>query len=381
MSDAGPRCRSHRHPTADAGAGGTGAPPSPASPLLSPLASSADASLPPLGDVVVTGGAGAIGSRLVRRLLADGARRVVVIDTLTSGHAWLLPDDPRVELHVHDVVDIASLALPVHEPIVFHLAAFFANQNSVDHPFADLHTNGHGTLAVLHWAAAQQARVVVYASAGCSIAGHDTPGAIREDAPVSLHLDTPYQITKALGEFYCTWFGSSARGAHVRPLPTVRCRFFNSYGPGELPGAYRNVIPNFIWRALHDLPLVITGTGEETRDFVYVDDLVDGLVRSAHTVAAHGEAINLGTGRETRVIDLARAVIAACASNSPIVYAPRRAWDHAVRRQADVTKAQRLLGHAPAVLVPDGLRETVAWFRTHRAAIAAAVGVPDRAST
>ena len=89
----------------------------------------------------------------------------------------------------------------------------------------------------------------------------------------------------------------------------MRCRFFNSFGPGEVPGPYRNVIPNFIWRALHDEPLAITGTGDETRDFIYVDDLVDGLVRAGRTDAAHGEAINLGTGRQTRVIDLARAII------------------------------------------------------------------------
>lgn len=329
----------------------------------------ADASAHAGGDVLVTGGAGAIGSRLVRRLLADGARRVVVVDDLSSGYAWLLPDDARVTLHVHDVADIASLPIALDRPTVFHLAAFFANQNSVDHPFDDLHTNGRGTLATLVWAAAQRARVVVYASAGCSIAGHEAPGAIREDAPVSLHLDTPYQITKALGEFYCNYFAMQ--------VPTVRCRFFNSFGPGEVPGAYRNVIPNFIWRALHDAPLVITGTGDETRDFVYVDDLVDGLVRSARTPAAHGEAINLGTGRETRVLDLALQVIAACDSQSEILFGARRTWDKADRRQADIGKAQRVLGHAPAITVTDGLRETVAWFRAHEAQIADVVGRPQ----
>ena len=178
-----------------------------------------------IGSVVVTGGAGAIGSRLVRRLVEDGAERVVVIDDLSSGYRWLVPDDSKVELVTRDVCDIAELGIDVESPLVFHLAAVFANQNSVDHPDADLHTNGLGTLNVLRWASSVRARRVVYASAGCSIAGHGIDAPIREDMPVSLDLDTPYQITKALGEFYCNYFLTS--------VSSVRCRFFNSFGPGE----------------------------------------------------------------------------------------------------------------------------------------------------
>jgi UDP-glucose 4-epimerase len=307
------------------------------------------------GDVVVTGGAGAIGSNLVRRCLADGARRVVVVDDLSSGYEWLLPDDPRVQFVRADVCTMLSLDLDVDAPLVFHLAAFFANQNSVDHPLDDLHTNGRGTLTALMWAEQKRARRVVYASAGCSIAGHGIDAPIREDMPVSLHLDTPYQITKALGEFYCNYY--------LRSVSTVRCRFFNSYGPGEVPGRYRNVIPNFIRLALDDQPLVITGTGEETRDFIYVDDLVDGLVRCAVTPAAHGEAFNLGTGRETRVIDLARMIIDATGSRSRIEYAPRRDWDHSTRRCADVSRAREVLGFNPQVGMAAGIDSTVAWFQ------------------
>jgi len=311
-----------------------------------------------IGSAVVTGGAGAIGSRLVRRLLHDGAERVVVVDDLSSGYRWLLPDDPKVELVTSDVCEIADLGIEVESPLVFHLAAFFANQNSVDHPDLDLHTNGLGTLNVLRWASSVAARRVVYASAGCSIAGHGIDAPIQEDMPVSLNLDTPYQITKALGEFYCNYF--------LTMVSSVRCRFFNSFGPGEVPGAYRNVIPNFVWRALHDEPLIITGTGEETRDFIYVDDLVDGLVRAGTTEAAHGQAINLGTGRQTRVIDLARAVIDLCDSKSEIVFAPRRAWDHSLRRQADNSRARHVLGLAPSVDLRTGLERTVTWFHEHR---------------
>jgi nucleoside-diphosphate-sugar epimerase len=308
-----------------------------------------------LKDAVVTGGAGAIGSRLVRRLLDAGAARVVVVDDLSSGYDWLLPDDRRVTLRRGDVCNISELRLEVENPTIFHLAAFFANQNSVDHPTDDLHTNGLGTLATLMWARDVQAKRVVYASAGCSIAGHGIDGPIREDMPVSLDLDTPYQITKALGEFYCNYFS--------KDVSTVRCRFFNSFGPGEVPGRYRNVIPNFIWLAMNGEPLTITGTGEETRDFIYVDDLVDGLMRAATTPAAHGRAINLGTGMQTRVIDLAKMIIRACDSKSRIQYAPRRPWDNSTHRQADISCARETLGLKPSVTVEQGIAETVKWFR------------------
>ncbi len=312
------------------------------------------------GPVVVTGGAGAIGSRLVRRLLDAEADRVVVVDDMSSGYEWLLPKDPRVTLLRQDVATEGALP-DVDEPTVFHLAAFFANQNSVDHPLADLHTNGRGTLNVLMWAQARRAQRLVYASAGCSIAGHGFDGPIREDLPVSLHLDTPYQITKALGEFYCNYFDAR--------VPTVRCRFFNSYGPGEVPGEYRNVIPNFIWRALNDLPLIITGTGDETRDFIWVDDLVQGLMLCAKVPEARGGAFNLGTGRQTRVRDLAEMILEATGSSSKLQFAARRGWDKSIRREADITRARTLLGFNPEVTVSQGIERTVAWFRENRARI------------
>ena len=182
-----------------------------------------------MSTTVVTGGAGAIGSRLVARVLAQGAERVVVVDDLSSGHAWLLPTDARVQLTRSDVCDTLDQRLEAERPLVFHLAAFFANQNSVDHPRDDLRTNGLGTLTTLMWAAGRGARRFVYASAGCSIAGHGIDAPVREDMPVSLEQDTPYQITKTLGEFYCRYFDGQ--------VPTVRCRFFNSYGPARSPAS------------------------------------------------------------------------------------------------------------------------------------------------
>ena len=307
------------------------------------------------GHCIVTGGAGAVGSRLVRRLLDAGAEAVYVVDDLSSGHAWLLPSDARLQLIQRDIVDFFNHDAEIDGTHIFHLAAFFANQNSVDHPVADLQTNGIGTLKVLKWAAEKGVKRVVYASAGCSIAGHDVEGPISEDLPVSLHLDTPYQITKALGEFYCNYY--------LDRVSSVRCRFFNSFGPGEVPGTYRNVIPNFIWKALHDQPLTITGTGHETRDFIFVDELVEGLMRCALVEEAHGQAINLGTGRQTQIVDLANAIIRATGSESEIRYAPRRDWDNSITRQADVSKAANILALGPNTDLEEGLEKTVLWFR------------------
>ncbi|MBI5236964.1 MAG: NAD-dependent epimerase/dehydratase family protein [Deltaproteobacteria bacterium] len=304
---------------------------------------------------LVTGGAGAIGSTLVRRLLSSGAPRVIVIDNLTSGYRWLLPEDERLVFINDDIAGLSSEKLALKDAFVFHLAAFFANQNSVDHPEDDLHTNGLGTLRVLKWAAENKSRRVIYSSAGCSIAGHGIDGPIREDMPVSLHLDTPYQITKALGEFYCNYYQNL--------VSTARCRFFNSYGPGEVPGFYRNVIPNFIWLALNNRPLTITGTGEETRDFIYVDDLIDGIILAATVPEAGGRAFNLGTGVQTRIGDLAETVIRLTGSKSAIVYGKRRAWDKSTHRQADMSLASGALNFKPTVKVEVGLGRTIEWFR------------------
>ena len=305
---------------------------------------------------VVTGGAGAIGSRLVARLLADPSiARIVVVDDLSSGHLELLPQNPRVQIRPIPVESTGAFAGIEEGTTVFHLAAHFANQNSIDHPEDDLRSNGLGTLRVLEWARHSRAERVVFASAGCTIARHDVAGPIREDMPPTLDVATPYQAHKMLGELYCNYFHASGGP------PTVRCRFFNSYGPGEVPGPYRNVIPNFLRCALRDEPLVITGTGDETRDFLYVEDLVDGLLLCATHDRALGEAVNLGTGKQTRIADLARWIVEVSGSKSAITHAPRRSWDRTLTREACVDKA-RALGFNPKVDVREGVERTLRWF-------------------
>ncbi len=315
---------------------------------------------------LITGGAGCIGSNLCHALLEGGISQLVVIDDLSAAERWNLPPSDRVAFLEGSILDRSLLtrAFAFRPDFVFHLAAFFANQNSVEHPEADLQVNGLGTLRVLEQARATGVGRVVYASSGCSVYGSQAPLPLHEEF-VSLHLNTPYQITKLLGELYSNFFHNSYS------LPVVRARLFNVYGPGEIPGRYRNVIPNFIYWAQQGQPLPITGTGKETRDFTYVGDIVSGLLRCGVLPSAVGEAINLASGVETKVIDLAQQVNALIGNPAGIRHAERRRWDTHSRRRAAIDKARMLLGYQPRTDFASGLRHTLAWFQNHRKEIAA----------
>jgi nucleoside-diphosphate-sugar epimerase len=315
--------------------------------------------------VLVTGGAGAIGSNLVAGLIGAGAR-VVVLDDLSSSARWNVPNLPNLMFVEGDMLDEVKLKRVFFErpQVVFHLAAFFANQNSVDHPERDLMVNGMGTLRLMEYSVFTKVERFVYASSGCSIYGSQAPLPLREDF-MSMHLTTPYQITKMLGELYGNFFH------HHYELPVVKTRFFNSYGPGEVPGQYRNVIPNFIYWAMKGMPLPITGSGEATRDFTYVGDITDGLLRAGYFEAAIGEEFNLASERETKIIDLAHMINQALGSTAGVRMAERRRWDTKSRLLASVDKARRLIGYEPRTEFREGLAATIAWFREHWDAIEA----------
>lgn len=309
--------------------------------------------------VLVTGGAGAIGSNLTRALLQIGCPKVIVLDDLTAAPKWNLPEAPNLLFVQGDLVDEIVLKRVFNEgpQVVFHLAAFFANQNSMDYPERDLRINGLGTLRLLQYAVLSKCvDRFIYASSGCSIYGSDAPLPLQEDY-MSMHLSTPYQITKMLGELYCNFF------YHHYGLKVVKARFFNSYGPGEVPGQYRNVIPNFIYWAMHGRPLPITGTGEETRDFTFVDDLVDGLLRGAYYDVAVGREYNLSGGTEIRIRDVADMVNRLTGNAAGVRYLPRRKWDTKSRIKASIDRAREDLGYMPTVAFEEGLRRTVQWFR------------------
>jgi UDP-glucose 4-epimerase len=308
--------------------------------------------------VLVTGGAGAIGTNLCSALADAGARLIIILDDLSSGYTWNVPQKKNIMFIKGCVTDDLALKRVFFEKprLIFHLAAFFANQNSVDYPEKDLSVNGCGTLKLLEYALFNKIERFVYASSGCSIYGSAAPLPLKEEF-MSLNLSTPYQITKMLGELYCNFFFNH----HC--LPVVKTRFFNSYGPGEVPGQYRNVIPNFIYWAMKGEPLPITGTGEETRDFTYVGDLVDGLLRAGYSDRVLGQEFNLASGKETSIIDLAFMVNEAVGNKAGTKFVPRRTWDTKSRLLASIDKAKDLIGYEPKTAFQRGLMNTIQWFR------------------
>jgi len=311
--------------------------------------------------VLITGGAGCIGSNLTRALLQGEPECVIVLDDLSASYEWNIPQDSRVRFVYGSVLDEEKMkrAFSFKPHYVFHLAAHFANQNSVDHPETDLLVNALGTLKTLEYASLVGVERFVFASSGCSVYGSQAPLPLKEDF-VSLHLDTPYQINKLVGELYCNWYHD------YYGLPVALARYFNVYGPGEVPGKYRNVIPNFIWRAMHRQPLVITGTGEETRDFTFVEDVVDGTLRMGVVSEAVGEAVNLASETETRVIDLANWINELTGNDAGVGFKPRRDWDKVVRRKASIEKAKKILGYEPKTGIQAGLKRTYEWILENR---------------
>ena len=308
-------------------------------------------------NILITGGAGCIGSNLTTALVRAKAAKIIILDDLSAAERWNIPNAPNVIFIEGSVLDEEALkwAFSWRLDFVFHLAAHFANQNSVDNPETDLLVNGQGTLKVLEYSHLAKVGKFVFASSGCSVYGSQAPLPLKEDF-VSLHLDTPYQITKLLGELYCNFF------YNYYGLAVAIARYFNVYGPGEIPGAYRNVIPNFIWWALHKRPLPVTGTGDETRDFTFVEDIVDGTLRLGVIPEAIGDAINLASETETKVIDIASLVHDITGNNSGVEFIARRDWDKIIRRRASIEKARRVLGYEPKTEIREGIKKTCDWI-------------------
>jgi nucleoside-diphosphate-sugar epimerase len=310
--------------------------------------------------VLITGGAGAIGSNLTRTIAELKARVVIVLDDLSAAYEWNIPSLPNVLFVKGSVTDEVALkrVFASKPDIVYHLAAFFANQNSVDYPQRDLMTNGLGTLLIYQYAQMCKTERVVYASSGCSIYGSAAPLPLKEDF-MSMHLTTPYQITKMLGELYANFY------YHHYKVPIVKTRFFNSYGPGEVPGQYRNVIPNFIFWALSGLPLPFTGTGGETRDFTYVMDIVDALLRAGYFEKAISQEMNIASGHEVNILQMAERINEITGNKAGIKKAEPRVWDTKKRLLACIDRAGDLLGYEPKMEFENGLRETIQWFQDH----------------
>jgi len=320
---------------------------------------------------LVVGGAGFVGSNLVRLLLAEGAEQVLVVDNLLSSQRENLPEDPRVELIEASIADDEVLASLEDElDVVYHLATYHGNQSSIANPLED-HDNHLVTTLKLYERLKdfRHLRKVVYSGSGCTLAPHEVyegAEAVSEDGPVPLDLDSPYQISKVAGAFYSVYY------ERQHGLPTVRARFQNVYGPGEVLGAgrwrgtpatiWRNVTPTFVYRALEGLPLQLDNGGVASRDFVYVEDVARGLLACAAR-GAPGDVYNLASGVETTIRRLAELILELSGSSSDLEIAPRRPWDHSILRFGSPEKARRELGFEASVPLKDGLRDTIEWTR------------------
>jgi nucleoside-diphosphate-sugar epimerase len=307
--------------------------------------------------ILVTGGAGCVGSNLCRRLSEIGAKKVIILDDLSSAYAWNIPKAQNVQFVQGSILDDEALVRVFKErpDKVFHLAAHFANQNSVDSPRKDLNVNGMGILKVLEFANLAKVDRFVYSSSGCGVYGLESKMPFEEH-DISIKLHTPYQVTKLLGELYTNYFHN------LYGLPVVNARFFNVFGPGEVPGKYRNVIPNFMFWAMSKKQLPITGNGSETRDWTYVGDIVDGLLAMGVELKAVGEAINLGSGKEHTVLEMAKLVNQVSGNESGIKFVERRDWDVKTKLLSSIEKARRLLDYSPKVSFETGVDRVHDWF-------------------
>jgi UDP-glucose 4-epimerase len=312
-------------------------------------------------NVVVTGGSGFIGSHLVDRLLAEG-HRVAVVDSLWSGRRTNLTEahaaaGDRLSFHHLDVRDpaVGRLIEEVAPEVVYHLAAQADVRVSVARPVFDAEVNVLGTLQVLEGARAAGARKVVVASSGGTIYGEPAPAdlPVNEDHPQ--HPVSPYGVAKKAVDDYLVAYRS------VHGLDFTALALANVYGPRQDPNGEAGVVAIFAGKLLSGEPCTVFGDGEQTRDFVYVVDVVDAFVRAADR--ASGELLNIGTGVETSVNRLYRAMADAAGVTSDAVHAPARPGELA-RSALDPAKAGAVLGWTPTTTLEAGTRAVLAWFRT-----------------
>ena len=322
--------------------------------------------------VLVVGGAGFVGSNLVRRLLAEQAREIVVVDNLLSAERENIPVDDRVQFLEGSIADADVLAQVSDDfDYIWHLATYHGNQSSIANPLEDHENNLITTLRLLERVRDfKRMKKLVYAASGCVLAPHtfDDAKPVEEDGDAPFDLDSPYQISKIVGEFYCVYYHKQ------HGVPTVRARFQNVYGPGEILGAgrwrgtpatvWRNVVPTFVYRALHGMPLELDNGGVASRDFIFVDDIVEGLVRCALR-GEPGDVYNLASGRETTIAELAALINELAGGRSTITTTPPRPWDRAGRRVGSTRKSKAALGFEARTEVGDGLRRTIDWTKAN----------------
>jgi nucleoside-diphosphate-sugar epimerase len=330
--------------------------------------------------ILVTGGAGFVGSNLIRKLQLCNVSSITVVDNLLSSERLPWLDSDGITFVESSITDKDALdAITDTFDYVFHLATYHGNQSSIADPIADHDNNSLTTLALLNRICRfKRLKKVVYSSAGCTVAPKNATvaTATEEDAAVSLYLDSPYQISKIIGELYGNYYWSTYG------VPFVKARFQNVYGPGEILGAgkwrgtpatvWRNVVPTFVYRALCGLPIHLENGGIASRDFIFAEDIADGLIACAVQGEA-GQIYNIASGVETSIADLAELIVKTSNSSSQLEVRSGRLWDHSIRRFGSTSKSQQQLGFSPKVGLETGIHHTIEWTRENMPLIEAMV--------
>ena len=297
---------------------------------------------------LITGGAGFLGSALSNRLLRQG-HHVRVLDDLSTGNPDAL--DPEIHFTRGDINDRPKLWTLLQDiDCVYHLAARVSVPESVLFPRDYNEVNSGGTATLME--AVRDARTprVVLTSSGAVYGDQEAPLMTEAMAP---HPLSPYAVSKLSAEWYVRTIGA------LSGIETVILRIFNAYGPGQrIPPSHPPVIPNFIRQAKQNGTVIFHGDGNQTRDYVYVDDVVNALVAAATVQGMNGEVINVGSGKETSVRELARQVIDITGGKPEEVYNPRVS-SGVLRMCADISKAKRELNYVPLISLENGLRLTL----------------------
>lgn len=313
---------------------------------------------------LVTGGAGFIGSHLAEELVRRG-ERVRIVDNLSTGKMKNLAHLPQVEFVQGDLADLAVARQAVAGvDYVLHQAAIPSVPRSVSDPVTSNRSNVDATLNVLVAARDEGVRRVVYA--GSSSAYGNAPALPKHEEMPAAPL-SPYALQKLVGEQYMAMF------TRLYGLETVTTRYFNVFGPRQDPSSpYSGVISLFISALVDGRRPTIYGDGGQTRDFTYVANVVDGVLRACHTPGIGGEMINVATGGRVSLNHLLATVASLVGRQAEAIYEDERAGD--VRdSQADIAKAQRLTGYVPTVPFEEGLARTLAWYRAEQASDRAAL--------
>ncbi len=305
---------------------------------------------------IVTGGAGFIGSALVRTLLAAGDGQVEIIDNLLTGRRQNLDEiRSRVQFHELDIRDYDSIAPVIAgADVVFHLAAIPSVPRSIHDPQPSHDVNINGTFNVFRAAADGNAGRVVYAA---SSSAYGDTAVLPKVETMLPNPKSPYAAQKLMGEYYASVFASCFG------LETVSLRFFNVYGPRQDPSSpYSGVLSIFMRCLIEGRSPVIFGDGEQTRDFTYVEDVAELVLKAAVAEGVSGKVYNAGNGGRYSLNSIWNTLQRIEGVSLPAVYGPPREGD--VRdSQADTTAAKRDLGHAPRFSIEEGLRRTLEWYK------------------